>query len=320
MLIERLTAAVAAINEPLRNGDASSTALAEKLASLEHLVAELPNLAARLDRLAELETHFSEAVETAKLGALKELAYGASHELNNPLANISARAQTLLQEEKDPERRRRLAAINSQAFRAHEMIADMMLFARPPQLVLQSVNLVELLDDLVRRLAEEALQQNTELVRVGGDAPIEARVDPVHLRAALRALVINSLEALAEGGRIELSVRRGSAARSARSANSGTANSGTANSGTASSGTIELLVSDNGPGISATVRPHLFDPFYSGREAGRGLGLGLSKCWRIATLHGGRIDVENNTAGETARRAVACGATFKISLPQNAEA
>jgi hypothetical protein len=309
-LIEHLAAAVAALNEPPGDGDAISPGLAEKLAALEQLAAELPNLAASLDRLAELENHFNEAVEIAKLDALKELAYGASHELNNPLANISARAQTLLQEEKDPERRRRLAAINSQAFRAHEMIADMMLFARPPQLELQSVNLVELLDDLVRRLTEEASQQNTELVRVGGDTRIEARVDPVHLRAALRALVINSLEALAEGGRIELSVRRGpNSARSLR----------TASSGSAIGGAVELLVSDNGPGISATVRQHLFDPFYSGREAGRGLGLGLSKCWRIATLHGGRIDVENNTAGETARRGATCGATFKISLLQNAE-
>ena len=69
-------------------------------------------------RLAELEEDFRHAVETGCLDAMRELAYGASHEINNPLANISARAQTLLQEEKDPERRRRLAAINSQAFRA----------------------------------------------------------------------------------------------------------------------------------------------------------------------------------------------------------
>ena len=222
-LIERLTAAVAAMNEPHRDGDAISPGLAEKLAAVEQLAAELPDLAARLDRLAELEDHFNEAVEIAKLDALKELAYGASHELNNPLANISARAQTLLQEEKDPERRRRLAAINSQAFRAHEMIADMMLFARPPQLVPQTRESCRIARRSGSSLTEEASQQNTELVRVGGDTPIEARVDPVHLRAALRALVINSLEALAEGGRIELSVRRGSnAARSARSADSST--------------------------------------------------------------------------------------------------
>ena len=74
-----------------------------------------------------------EKVEHAKLDAVKELAYGASHEINNPLANISARAQALLRDEADPERRRALEAIHQQALRAHEMIADLMLFARPPR-------------------------------------------------------------------------------------------------------------------------------------------------------------------------------------------
>lgn len=266
---------------------------ARRAALVEQLAADLPALAGRLERLAELEQRFAQAVESAKLDALKELAYGASHELNNPLANISARAQTLLQEERDPERRRRLAAINSQAFRAHEMIADMMLFARPPQPELRNVNLVELLDDLVRRLSEEAVQQNTELVRLGDESSLEARVDPVQLRAALRALIINSLEALADGGRVELSVRRIAAGERG------------------TGGAVEILVSDNGPGVSAEARLHLFDPFYSGREAGRGLGLGLSKCWRIVRLHGGRIDVEDNRTGDIGRR----GARFKIMLP-----
>jgi signal transduction histidine kinase len=52
---------------------------------------------------------------------------------------------------------------------------------------------------------------------------------------------------------------------------------------------ICFSVSDNGVGIDETVRQHLFDPFYSGREAGRGLGFGLSKAWRIAQLHGGSL-------------------------------
>ena len=54
-----------------------------------------------------------------------------------------------------------------------------------------------------------------------------------------------------------------------------------------------LSVTDNGPGIPPHVRPHVFDPFYSGREAGRGLGFGLPKCWRIDELHGGRIEVDS---------------------------
>jgi signal transduction histidine kinase len=288
-LIERvaavLTAAAKLAGAELSNGESHGAVLADAAV----LAAELPQLAARLERLDELENRFAAAVETAKLDALKELAYGASHELNNPLANISARAQTLLQEERDPERRRRLAAINSQAFRAHEMIADMMLFARPPQLERRPVDLVGLLDDLVRRLAEEAGQQNTELVRVGEPGPIEARVDPVQLRAALRALVINALEALADDGRIELSV--GPVAGRA--------------------GAVQIVVADNGPGIPAEVREHLFDPFFSGREAGRGLGLGLSKCWRIVREHRGRIDVGDNDSPAARGR----GARFTITLP-----
>ena len=69
----------------------------------------------------------------------------------------------------------------------------------------------------------------------------------------------------------------------------------------------EVIVRDDGPGISEAVRRHLFDPFFSGREAGRGLGFGLSKCWRIVTDHGGRVVVNNVEGG---------GAEFTIALPQ----
>src|SRR5262245_43939179 len=94
---------------------------------------------------------FDERLEHEKLEALKELAYGASHEINNPLANIAARAQTLLADEADPERRRMLQAIYRQAMRAHEMISDLMLFARPPKLQLAKLNLSQ----LVQRIVDE---------------------------------------------------------------------------------------------------------------------------------------------------------------------
>ena len=106
---------------------------------------ELARQAAKQERLA---ADFDRAVEHAKLEALKEFAYGAGHEINNPLANISARAQTLLKEESDPEHRQKLAAINTQAFRAHEMIADLMLFARPPELKPERIELRAFLEEL----------------------------------------------------------------------------------------------------------------------------------------------------------------------------
>ena len=70
--------------------------------------------------LRRTDADFAAALEAAKLEALYQFAYGLSHEINNPLANIATRAQTLLVDENDPERRRKLATINQQAFRAQD--------------------------------------------------------------------------------------------------------------------------------------------------------------------------------------------------------
>jgi hypothetical protein len=67
-----------------------------------------------------------------------------------------------------------------------------------------------------------------------------------------------------------------------------------------------LAVVDNGPGLTDLEREHLFDPFFSGRQAGRGLGFGLPKAWRIITLHGGRIEFEASAMG---------GAKFIVHWP-----
>jgi signal transduction histidine kinase len=68
-----------------------------------------------------------------------------------------------------------------------------------------------------------------------------------------------------------------------------------------------IHVSDNGPGIAPEHRQHIFEPFFSARQAGRGLGMGLSKCWRIVTNHGGRIGVEDDPGQ---------GAVFTVRLPR----
>jgi signal transduction histidine kinase len=230
---------------------------------------------------------FRRALETEKLEALKELAYGASHEINNPLANISARAQTLLRDERDPQRRRMLSAIHTQAMRAHEMIADLMLFARPPKLVRKCVNLVQLVDDAVAELSEHAVRQQATIEHQGVRKPVMLLADDVQLGVVLRAMGTNALEAISAGGYVHLEVRVDTAAAD-------------------ETRWAQVIVADNGPGIPPQVRRHLFDPFFSGREAGRGLGFGLSKCWRIVTDHGGRIDVDSPTAG---------GAIFTVSLP-----
>jgi signal transduction histidine kinase len=255
----------------------------------------LPAIVAQISKRRDLEATFEERLHQSKLDALKEFAYGAGHELNNPLANIASRAQTLLSEENNPERRRRLAAINTQAFRAHEMLADMMLFARPPELELREVNLVQLIADVLRELAEDAAAQQTTMNGPTRCDALTISADPVQLGVALRVLCINSLEALGEGGHINVEICLGDA------------ESGSAG-GNEISDVVQIVVTDDGPGIPAEIREKIFDPFFSGREAGRGLGFGLSKCWRIVTLHGGTIAVQSD-AGR--------GASIALTLPTN---
>lgn len=239
----------------------------------------------------ELTRHqFDELLEREKLAALGELAYGASHEINNPLANISTRAQAMLSVESDAEKRRMLATIHTQALRANEMIADMMMFARPPEPVRQPVDLVTLVDSVLTELRAEAQEQGTLLDRVAAVESLIVSADATLLAMAIRSVCVNSLEALGAEGRIEVRIEPEGPA----------------------SGELEhwarVVIRDTGPGIPAEVRRHLFDPFFSGREAGRGLGLGLAKTWRVVTLHGGRVEVASRS-GE--------GATFTIHLPRS---
>jgi signal transduction histidine kinase len=234
----------------------------------------------------DAQRQFAEAVEAAKLEALAEFAAGAGHEINNPLAVIAGRAQMLLRDEKDDERRRALALINSQAMRVYEMIADMRVFARPPKPEPRLIQVDEFLTRLVAEMSPAAAQQGTVLRHTVGQVEnlphaLQVLADPVQLTVALRALCQNALEALGSGGFVEISAwYRGS--------------------------DVEIAVSDDGPGIPPEVRPHIFDPFFSARQAGRGLGMGLGKCWRIVTNHGGRITVDS-TPGQ--------GTVFTIALP-----
>jgi len=257
------------------------------LAEEGELAAWLPVLSRKLGRLVDLEDRFEATLLTEKLEAMAEFAAGAGHEINNPLTVIAGRAQLFLREEKDPERRRALALMNAQAKRVYEMIADMMLFARPPQPETETVDLLELVDGLIDDLAPQAVLHETELRRTGSDGPLQdapvlIEVDRTQLTVALRAMCQNAMEAIGRSGCIEIRIRGGKC-------------------------DVQIDVMDDGPGILPEEHRHLFDPYYSARQAGRGLGLGLSKCWRIVTNHGGRIDVTNRPEQ---------GAVFTITLPR----
>ncbi len=223
-----------------------------------------------------------------KLRALAEFAAGAGHEINNPVATIVGYVQQLLAGETDPGRRHALATIGAQAYRIRDMIGDVMLFARPPAPRPGQIDLAGAIRDVAGKFEAELRDASFHLeIRISAEIPIFA--DPVQLKVVISSLLRNSIEALQPGGTIE--VRARAAVENGRAL-------------------AVFSISDTGPGLSAEEREHLFDPFYSGRQAGRGLGFGLSKAWRIVMLHGGQIHVDS---------AEAAGVTVTVRWPASAE-
>ena len=222
-------------------------------------------------------------LEQQKLEALAEFAAGAGHEINNPLAIIGGRAQLLLQQIEHPEYRRQLGVIIAQVKRAYEMIADIRFFARPPQPEAITFNLAEELQTLVAEqtplMTEAGVTFRAEI-----DSAIDSLVetDPVLLHVAASVLCNNAREAVQlTSGTVWLRLLHENTA-------------------------WKIIVQDDGPGISEEIRPLIFDPYFSGRQAGRGLGFGLPKAWRIMQLLGGSIRYEPSDVQV---------ATFVLTLP-----
>lgn len=215
------------------------------------------------------------APDPEKQEALAEFAAGAGHEINNPLATIIGRAQQLLRDETDPQRRNSLSIIAAQAYRVRDMIGDVMTFARPPQPVLQDVDLNQWLPEVISQASKLVQGQRCEIM-FEFDADLHGRLDPVQLAIVIHELIRNAAQALQPaGGEIGLTAGRDEA------------------------GEIVIAVSDHGQGFSDLEREHAFDPFFSGRQAGRGLGFGLCKVWQIAQMHGGSIRIESAVGGPT---------------------
>jgi len=214
---------------------------------------------------------FEEKLREAKLQAMAELAAGAGHEVNNPLGTISGRVQLLLNQETNPEKRRALLTIGSQAHRVRDMIGDLMLFGRPPAPEFETCDLSELVRKVANKVEVRREEKNFQLALSLEDS-VELEADPVQLEIVVHELFRNCFEAIEENGFIEVETSFEKRENIVFAV---------------------LKVSDHGRGLNEFELEHLFDPFFSGRQAGRGLGFGLSKCWRIVSNHQGKIEVHS---------------------------
>jgi signal transduction histidine kinase len=255
----------------------------------DHLEREIDALQRALEEQVHGEAR---RLQTGKLTALAEFAAGAGHEINNPLAVISGQAQYLLSHERDWFRedaanapREALEAIVAQTRRIHSILRELMQFAKPAPPCPGWLDLPALLGEVAAGLDELGRQRRVRIEVALQPERLPAYADAGQLRTALTCLLRNAIEAAPTDGWARLVLRRPVEGEA-----------------------IEVVIEDSGPGPDASQRPHLFDPFYSGRTAGRGRGLGLPIAWRLTQLQGGDVRLEPPRRHEPTR--------FVLTLPR----
>jgi signal transduction histidine kinase len=206
-------------------------------------------------------------LQKQKLRSLAEFAAGAGHEINNPLAVISGQSQYLLARESDTDRQNSLRTIIRQTERIHQILTELMQFAKPPQPQQQEIDARPLIQEVVAKYRPQAADLGVRLDWDDSIDPKPIHVDPTMIRTALGCLVRNALEAAPRDGWARVSIDP-------------------------DDDLCQIIVEDSGPGPAAGRREHMFDPFYSGRHAGRGRGLGLPTAWRLAQENGGDVRYE----------------------------
>jgi two-component system cell cycle sensor histidine kinase/response regulator CckA len=227
----------------------------------------------------------AELLNAQKLESLGRLAGGVAHDFNNLLTGITGYASLLLERAgADTELARDLTEIKRAADRAAELTQQLLAFGRRQLFSPQPVDLNALVTQ-VTGLLRRLLGDQIELVLRPDSALGVVRADPGQVEQVIVNLVVNARDALPTGGRVTIETRN------------------------ADDAWVELVVTDNGVGMDESTRAQVFEPFFTTRE--QGTGLGLSSVYGIVQQSGGAVAVESDPGA---------GSTFTVRLPRVSEA
>ena len=257
--------------------------------AFDDMSVDLQDSRAGLEKAAEsLRDTRERLVQSEKLSAVGQLVAGVAHELNNPLAVVVGFSEVLIEAETNETTRAHLDMVDRSAKRCHNIVKNLLGFARVHAPERKLIRINETLDQTIELLAYELRASGVEIIKDYQEAIPPIRADGHRLQQVFVNLVGNARQAL-EGHRPDpkIIVRT-----------------------RADGGQVRLEIADNGPGIPRENLRRIFEPFFTTKPAGKGTGLGLSLVCEIIREHAGSIEVESEPG---------LGATFIVELPITAE-
>lgn len=230
----------------------------------------------------ELEDKLNNAERQAAIGRLTQ---AVAHEIRNPLnvINLSIDHVATRYAPEDEKRReqfsRILLSIRDEVARLKRLLSDLLNYGRPPRLAMETVDLSKLVDDTIDLIRPQADEQGVQVSVERDRGPAEVRGDRERLKSCISNIAINALQAMPNGGTLRTHINQ-------------------------VNGSVEVTISDTGVGIAEDALGKVFEPYFSTKQAGFGLGLAVTKA--VVEEHKGSIEVKSQPQ---------LGTTFIVRLP-----
>jgi signal transduction histidine kinase len=239
------------------------------------------------ENLAEANRSLRQAQEEARraerLAALGQLSAGLAHEIRNPLGVIKGSAEILNQKltASDPMAQELSGYIYTEVNRVSALVSRFLDFARPSQLNMQPEDMPALLDTCVRTATEQGATAHVRITREYAPSVPQVMVDRELCEQVFTNLIMNACEAMGEqGGELKLRLRSAGAQ-------------------------VAVEIEDSGPGVPEPMREQIFNPFFTTKKTGVGLGLAIVS--KIVDAHGGTLKLVSPSGS---------GACFRVTLPK----
>ena len=224
----------------------------------------------------------SEIELSHRLAAIGRLASGVGHEVKNPINAIVVHLEVLRQklQQMDPDTRRHMDVIASEIQRLDRVVQMLIDFTRPVELRLTDIDLSRIVDEVLSLASPDAERHGVRVIRQLAAETLPVRVDADLLKQALLNVVLNGVQAMPQGGNLEVAARR------------------------AGDREIVIEVRDQGAGIAPEIRDKVFNLYFTTKKAGTGIGLAMT--YKVMQLHHGSVDF----APASPR-----GTVFQLTLP-----